>query len=579
MNKDLYKKIKEKLNSLESELEDLKEEDKESKLKVAVSSSLGQKILGKNEEDRFAIICAFYEYMSSRDVFSFIESGDWANFFRNNLSKYLTIDRIELIFDDIIDNDNIVKTILNVCNDEVKKNFYDYAKKKNTLYLKNGDNRYKDVFSKIEDVLASQGLVKKSKEVPNYKSSKELDKRSDEITTQIARLSQEKEKIEADKVNKRDDLFGKAGAVIGVNPDKLIRKVGDQNSFAVDSIVLDQRLADKIASNGAIVATKPENVFDRIKQEALNALRLRKTKCEIKEINGMNTLILKDTDKTATSSNEYVRKFMKFLRKKKELFKQLVKPSAEVSQSLKAVFKTTNEKFISSVKDMASKAKSSYGELKDNLRETYDEKKSEAREKANQLKADITDYGIEAKEKIADKMQAAATTVKDMASKAKSSYGELKDNLRETYDEKKSEAREKANQLKADITDYGIEAKEKIADKMQAAATTVKDTASEVKSSYGELKDNLKEVYDEQKNVAKAKTDELVSRISDYGVSTREKMSDKLHKVADRIAPTNPRETVTYITTPDGQTKRLIVRAATKAGQIHSFKEEKTRKM
>lgn len=507
MNKDLYKQIKDELASLEGEWSQPE----------AVRSLLGQKILGKNEEDRFAIICAFYEYMSSKESFSFINSGTWADFFRNNLSKYLTIDRIELIFDDIINNDSLVQTILNVCNDEVKKNFYDYAKKKNTLYLKNGDNRYKDVFSKIEDVLASQGLVKKSKEVPNYKSSKELDKRSDEITAQIARLSQEKEKIEADKFNKRDDLFSAAGAVIGVNPDKLIRKVGDENSFAVDRIVLDQRLADKIASNEAIVATKPKNVFDRIKQEALNALRLRKTKCETKEINGMNTLILKDTDKTATSSNEYVRKFMKFLRKKKELFKQLVKPSAEVSQSLKAVLKATNEKFISSVKNITEEAKASYTELKDNLREAYDEKKSEAREKANQLKADITDYGIEAKEKIADKMQ--------------------------------------------------------------AAATTVKDTASEVKSSYGELRDSLKEVYDEQKNVAKAKTDELVSRISDYGVSTREKMSDKLHEVADRIAPTNPRETVTYITTPDGQTKRLIVRAATKAGQIHSFKEEKTRKM
>ena len=507
MNKDLYKQIKDELTSLEGEWSQPE----------AVRSLLGQKILGKNEEDRFAIICAFYEYMSSKESFSFINSGTWADFFRNNLSKYLTIDRIELIFDDIINNDSLVQTILNVCNDEVKKNFYDYAKKKNTLYLKTGSNKYEKVFNKIEEVLASQGLVKKSKEVPNYESSKELDKRSDEITAQIARLSQEQEKIEADKVSKRDDLFGKAGAVIGVNPDKLIRKVGDENSFAVDRIVLDQRLADKIASNEAIVATKPKNVFDRIKQEALNALRLRKTKCEIKEINGMNTLILKDTDKTATSSNEYVRKFMKFLRKKKELFKQLVKPSAEVSQSLKAVLKATNEKFISSVKNITEEAKASYTELKDNLREAYDEKKSEAREKANQLKADITDYGIEAKEKIADKMQ--------------------------------------------DV------------------ATTVKDTASEVKSSYGELRDSLKEVYDEQKNVAKAKTDELVSRISDYGVSTREKMSDKLHEVADRIAPTNPRETVTYITTPDGQTKRLIVRAATKAGQIHSFKEEKTRKM
>ena len=511
MNKDLYKQIKDELASLEGEWSQPE----------AVRSIQKQKILGKNEEDRFAIICAFYEYMSSKESFSFINSGTWADFFRNNLSKYLTIDRIELIFDDIINNDILVQTILNVCNDEVKKNFYDYAKKKNTLYLKNGDNRYKDVFSKIEDVLASQGLVKKSKEVPNYESSKELDKRSDEITAQIARLSQEKEKIEADKVSKRDDLFGKAGAVIGVNPDKLIRKVGDENSFAVDRIVLDQRLADKIASNEAIVATQPKNVFDKLKKKALNALMLLTVNLEIVDEKGLNVLRVskkKSTlDKMASSDNEVLRSIANSVRKKITLFKELVKPSAEVSQSLKAVFKTTNEKFLSSIKDTVSEVKSSYGELKDGLKEVYDEKKSEVIEKANQLKADITDYGIEAKEKIADKMQ--------------------------------------------------------------AAATTVKDTVSEVKSSYGELRDSLKEVYDEQKNVAKAKTDELVSRISDYGVSTREKMSDKLHEVADRIAPTNPRETVTYITTPDGQTKRLIVRAATKAGQIHSFKEEKTRKM
>lgn len=449
MNKDLYKQIKDELASLEGEWSQPE----------SVRSLLGQKILGKNEEDRFAIICAFYEYMSSKESFSFINSGTWADFFRNNLSKYLTIDRIELIFDDIINNDSLVQTILNVCNDEVKKNFYDYAKKKNTLYLKTGSNKYEKVFNKIEEVLASQGLVKKSKEVPNYESSKELDKRSDEITAQIARLSQEKEKIEADKVSKRDDLFGKAGAVIGVNPDKLIRKVGDENSFAVDRIVLDQRLADKIASNEAIVATQPKNVFDKLKKKALNALMLLTVNLEIVDEKGLNVLRVskkKSTlDKMASSDNEVLRSIANSVRKKITLFKELVKPSSEVSQSLKAVFKTTNEKFLSSIKD----------------------------------------------------------------------------------------------------------------------------TVSEVKSSYGELRDNLKEVYDEQKNVAKAKTDELVSRISDYGVSTREKMSDKLHEVADRIAPTNPRETVTYITTPDGQTKRLIVRAATKAGQIHSFKEEKARKM
>ena len=59
MNKDLYNQIKDELASLEGEWSQPE----------AVRSLLGQKILGKNEEDRFAIICAFYEYMSSKESF------------------------------------------------------------------------------------------------------------------------------------------------------------------------------------------------------------------------------------------------------------------------------------------------------------------------------------------------------------------------------------------------------------------------------------------------------------------------------------------------------------------------------
>lgn len=511
MNTDLYNEIKDELASLEGNRTQPK----------AVSSLLGQKILNKNEKDKFTVIYAFYEYMSSKEAFSFIKSGDWSDFFRNNFSKYLTIDRIELIFNDIINDENLIKTLLNVCSNEVKKNFYHCVKNKNTLYLKAGDKKYEKIFNEIKKSLIEQGLIKQDKKEVNYESNKDFSKRQEEIDAEIARLSKEKEKIEADKVSKRDDLFGKAGAVIGVNPDKLIRKVGNENSFVVDRIVLDQRLADKIAANEAIVATKPKNVFDRMKKKVSNALMLSTVNFEIVDNNGLNVLkISKEQgtlDKMASSDSEVLRAIANSVRIKTELFKQLVKPSEEVLQSLKAVFKATNEKFISSVKNITEEAKLSYVELKDNLRESYNEKKSEVSEKANQLKADITDYGIQVKEKIADKMQ--------------------------------------------------------------DAAATVKDTASEVKSSYGELKDNLKEVYEEQKSEVKAKTDELVSRISDYGVSTREKVSDKLHKVADKIAPNNPKETVTYITTPNGQRKRLIVKVATKAGQIPSFKEEKSRKM
>ena len=131
MNNELYQNIKTELDSLSEEL---------ATPSYVGGHLLGQKLLKKNKKDVFTIIYAFYEYMNKTDAFSFIKEGNWADFYRNNLSNYLTEDVIKNNLYDIVSNEKLVYTILKVCNDDVKKNLYKYVNIENTIHIKTGSN-------------------------------------------------------------------------------------------------------------------------------------------------------------------------------------------------------------------------------------------------------------------------------------------------------------------------------------------------------------------------------------------------------------------------------------------------------
>ena len=95
--------------------------------------------------------------------------------------------------------------------------------------------------------------------------------------------------------------------------------------------------------------------------------------------------------------------------------------------------------------------------------------------------------------------------------------------------------------------------------------------------------------YLETKDETSKKISDFAERVSDYGVSAREKLSASLYDMADKVSPKSneepikeespKKETYTYINTPEGR-KKIIVRAATKVGEMPTLnKEESSIKM
>ena len=149
MNNELYNSIKEELNSLEGESAKVNN----------VCALLNEKLKDKTSKDIFTTTYAFYEYMIEKEKFNFIKAGEWKKFFQDNISNFLTFDVIKDNFDNIIKNENLLNTILNICTDEVKQNLCKFAKEQNDFYIRTGSNKYVNIYSKINEIVNGSKII------------------------------------------------------------------------------------------------------------------------------------------------------------------------------------------------------------------------------------------------------------------------------------------------------------------------------------------------------------------------------------------------------------------------------------
>lgn len=398
MNNELYQNIKTELDSLSEEL--------------ATPSYVGghllrQKLLKKNGKDIFTIVYAFYEYMNKTDAFSFIKEGNWADFYRNNLSNYLTEDVIKNNLYDIVSNEKLVYTILKVCNDDVKKNLYKYVNIENTIHIKTGSNKYMDIFKKIEGELLKQGLISKKEEIKDeiVVSSNET---SSSIDVKIADLKRKQEELEKQKLQRRDTMFSEAADSIGISDEKLIKKVGKEESFTIDRIVVAPELVSKLTSNSLVAVTMPRNTYEKIKERINNFKTFKNIELEITKVDGMQTLTMskKETifDKIASGDNALVREISNSAKKKLELFKTIVKPSPEVCSIVKEALKNTSKKISEQISKTKEEVHATYDELKENIKSVYLETKNETSKKISDFAERVSDYGVSAREKLSESL-------------------------------------------------------------------------------------------------------------------------------------------------------------------------------
>ena len=191
MNNELYKDLKDELNSL----------DEEGKKVNSVCALLNEKLKNKTSKDIFTITYTFYEYMCTKEEFNFIKTGEWKKFFQDNISKYLTFDIIKDNFDDIIENENLLDTILKICTDEVKQNIFKYAKIQNDFYIRTGSNKYFDVFNKISEIVEGKKVV-----IPeeNALSNNDIEKKLNDLKEKQNDIEKKQDELNKAKEEKRN---------------------------------------------------------------------------------------------------------------------------------------------------------------------------------------------------------------------------------------------------------------------------------------------------------------------------------------------------------------------------------------
>lgn len=394
MNKELYIKIKAELDNLEGEY---------AKPKYVCEKLIGQRLLGKNAKDQFTVIYAFYEYMKNRKEFDFIKEGTWNRFYQKNFSKYLTKDVIRREFDEIMGNDEMIRVILTVCNDDVKKNLYEYAKMENFVFEKVGNEKYKEVFQKIEDEMVQQGLIKRQEENVN-----ELDSLNNVEGLNPKQTANQNTRFES------KDMFNSAAKTLSVDKSKLVKKADKllekegKDIRSLDKIVIEPSVMEMLSSDASKAATMQKTTYQKFKERVRSKTVLHKLNLDIITLDGKLTLVIKKKegflDKIASSDNATVRVIGNSAREKLELFKQLVRPSAEVTSIIKQGLVNTSNKFTQSVYNTKQEVKTSYGELKENLTSSLHENISTVKQNFEDAKDLVAHYSDSVKDKISGKL-------------------------------------------------------------------------------------------------------------------------------------------------------------------------------
>ena len=384
MNKELYESLKEEFNLL----------DEKYKNASSVSNFFGSKLQGLSGKDLFTTVYTFYETMNDLG-FNFIhENNEWIKFYRTQFSNYLTENVIKLEFDNIVNDDKLLDTILKVCNDDVKKNLYNYAEIKNTIDPNTKNTNY---YKKIEDEALLLGIKNQENEVviSNDVSSAEIDKK-------IKDLRKKQENLESQKVENRNEMFNEVSQKTGIRSEDLSKRVGD--NYNIDRVIIDPRLADKLKDNSSLAASVPQGLFENLKHRVKSGRILRKANLDITEVNGINVLTIdkKDTvfDKIANCNNELVRAIYKSAKIKLNLLKSIIKPDEEVLKIIKESIVNANEKIKQEIVNVKENVQAIY----DNARENYNNTKQEFNNNVYDFMSRVSNYAVEKKENTEDSL-------------------------------------------------------------------------------------------------------------------------------------------------------------------------------
>lgn len=138
INEDLYKKIFYELENLTLE--------KKTPANIREELSKRMSTLSSNRACATATIAAFYYYSLGKKELSFLQS-----YYRQTFSTYFNKRVISQYFNEIISNEFILNTILDICNDDIIGELFGLCKRKNEISKE--DNLYSNLINKVKSHL------------------------------------------------------------------------------------------------------------------------------------------------------------------------------------------------------------------------------------------------------------------------------------------------------------------------------------------------------------------------------------------------------------------------------------------
>ena len=209
-------------------------------------------------------------------------------------------------------------------------------------------------------------------------------------------------------------MFTSAAKTLDIDKGKLIKKADkllekeEKDIRSLDKIVIEPSVMKMLSADASKAATMEKTTYQKFKERVRSRTVLHKLNLDIVTLDGKTTLVIKKkesfSDKIASSDNAMVRAISNSAREKLKLFKQLVKPSAEVTSLIKQGLANTSNKFTESVYNTKQEVKAAYGELKDNLTSSFQESVSSVKQDFKDAKDLVTHYSDSAKDKISSKL-------------------------------------------------------------------------------------------------------------------------------------------------------------------------------
>lgn len=301
----------------------------------------------RNTKDKLLVFMMYYD-LTAKKEFNYLRP-----FYKQTYERCFDTEKHMQEYFDLLQNKELCDAVLANVNDETLKNIYNYTKDINDLFLKNNDQKYVGLYERVEKVCLDKKVIEPPFIIKSesYLSEKELKQGSEKgFISDVSHEVQQRGRME--------ENFTNAANAIGVDPDKLVDLVGEEDALKVEEIEVSKEFLDRLAANSAVITTIPNNKLMNLVSRISRKNTLKSVDFDIVEINGVNRLLLNREDTTLDKIANCSKSVLNAIKGKVSKIKKLSSIIEKVKPSvIKEAIVNTNSKVTSYLKSLRNKEK------------------------------------------------------------------------------------------------------------------------------------------------------------------------------------------------------------------------------